>query len=245
MKRITAILLILSLMLLCWGCHKELENKPEEPQIRYENGTAFYTQKGGDYTMELRFMEPVLQGSEIKVLLEEQEVLGFTTQAPVSCLQISSPELALNRPYTITVNGKLQRHSVKPDGQEFPRPGDIPAPTQPTQPPIPVEPMGEIITIPTQERVEQETISLGDFSPPDFSSDTELGEIPSLLPPSNTEEEETVESGGLLPIEPFKPHDQEDEVPGTGILQIPTQRRSNIFTLTEKVTVFVSVGDAT
>lgn len=228
MKRITVVLLLLSLTLLCWGCSKEQPEATGSPQIHYEDTNAYYTQGGGEYTMDLRFQEPVAAGSEICLLLGEEKILGFTTEAAFSHLRLCSPELELNQPYTLTVNGKAQKHGPKNLREEFPQPGDIPEPSLPT---IPMEPMADATEPPVQDDGIKEPISFDD-PPAGFNGDIAVGEIPSLYPP--------VESGGLLPSEPFTPGNGNDDSgslnPGSAL-----GKEYNTFTLTKTVTEFTSV----
>ena len=50
MKRISLMLLLLCLPLLCWGCAQEKDLPHDTPQIRYENTSAYYTQEDAKYT---------------------------------------------------------------------------------------------------------------------------------------------------------------------------------------------------
>lgn len=137
MKRFAIFLLLLSLCLVCFGCSKEKETST--PMIRYEGSTAYYTQEDAKYTMELQFAKPVAAGSEIRLLQEEKEVLGFTTEAALSTLCIRSHKLEQNVAYSLTVNGVLQRHGVQKTEVSPADPGYIPDPTISTPPHEPMD----------------------------------------------------------------------------------------------------------
>ncbi len=231
MKRIFAILLVLCPVILCWACGKENTDTDQAPRIRYEDATAYYTHEGSTYTMDLQFDKTLTPGTKISLLLEEDEVLGFTTEAAISRLRLSSPKLEKDKDYTLKVNGILQSHGARNLAIETPRPGDIPRPTQPT---IPIEPVGEIVTLPTTDATE--AIETTDGSSPFENPPTIAisGEIPALTPVETT-------GNGILPSESFTSGQSEDH---DLTLRPAPQRSGTTFTLTGIVTEFTSVGDA-
>ena len=232
MKRIFTLLLILCLLPLCWACSKDKESTVKGPQIRYEDATAYYTHEGSTCTMDLQFEKTLTPGSQISLLLDEKEILAFTTEAAISRLRLSSPKLEKDKAYTLKVNGKLQKHGARGLLEDTPRPGDIPDPTQPT---IPVEPMTEVVTLPTTEATVTLETTEGSFSlenPPTISIE---GEIPALTPVETT-------NNGILPFEPFTPGQNENDSDLT--IRPAPQIAGTTFTLTATVTEFTSVGDA-
>ena len=240
MKKYIALLLILCTVFLCCACSKEKEDPAQGPRIRYEAATAHYTHEGSTYTMDLQFDRTLTPGSKISLLLDEDEILHFTTEAAVSRLRISSPLLEKNKGYTLKVNGKLQKHGARNLLEDTPRPGDIPDPTQPT---IPVEPMGQIQTAPSvstegtepTKTTESPIVPESSFSLENPPTITIESEIPSLIPVETTE-------NGLLPSESFKPGQGEENNDIT--IRPAPQSAGTVFTLTETVTEFTSVGDA-
>ncbi len=230
MKKYIALLLILCTVSLCWACSKEKTDNVQGPRIRYEDATAYYTHEGSTYTMDLQFEQPLTPGSKISLLLEEDEVLGFTTEAAISRLRLSSPKLERDKDYTLKINGKIQKHGARNILDDFPRPGDIPSPTQPT---IPIEPMGEIETAPAAP-TESTASTEGAFSLENPPTIAVTGEIPTLTPVESTD-------NGVLPSEGFTPG--KDEANDLTIRPAP-QNSGTAFTLTGTITEFTSVGDA-
>jgi len=231
MKKYIALLLILCTVFLCCACSKEKKDPTQGPQIRYEDATAHYTHEGSTYTMDLQFERTLTPGSEISLFLDETEILHFTTEAAISRLRLSSPELEKNKDYTLKVNGKLQKHAARNILEDTPRPGDIPDPTQPT---IPVEPMGQIETAPSVS-TEATAATEGSISLENPPTIAISGEIPALTPVETTE-------NGLLPSESFTPGQGKEDNDLT--IRPAPQSIGTVFTLTELVTVFTSVGDA-
>ena len=233
MKRILALLLILCLLPLCWACSKDKEATVKGTQIRYEDATAYYTHEGSTYTMDLQFEKTLTPGSQISLLLDEEEILAFTTEAAISRLRLSSPKLEKDKAYTLKVNGKLQKHGARVLREDTSRPGDIPAPTQPT---IPVEPMGEVVTLPTTEATVTLETTEGSLSLENHPTISIEGEIPALTPV------ETTNSNSILPFETFAPGQNENDSDLT--IRPTLQIAGTTFTLTTTVTEFTSVGDA-
>ncbi len=231
MKRIFALLLLLSAVSLFWACSKEDSPTVRGPRIRYEDGTAYYTHEGSTYTMDLQFDKTLTPGTEISLLLEDEEVLGFTTEAAVSRLRLSSPKLEKDKTYSLTVNGKLQRHGARTFLEDTPRPGDIPEPTQPT---IPVAPMGEVVTLPTTAATEAPETAEGSLSLENPPTVAVSGEIPALTPVETTD-------NGILPSVGFTPGQGEDH---DLTLNPAPQVSGTDFTLTALVTEFTSIRDA-
>ncbi len=233
MKRITAMILLLSLCLLCFGCSRT----PAEPQIRYEDTKAYYTQEGSKYAMEIQFTEPVTEGSTISLLLEEEEIIGFTAEASFSKLHLSSLDLELDKPYVLKVNGELQRHGKNRPVVEATEPGYIPEPTVPT---IPLEPMGDTTTSPTVSDENTEDKSPFD-TPPTIAEDISLGDISSITGVNPNENSSGVNSNGTLTTEPINADKVQTE---DSALRPNIQIGGTTFTLTGTVTGFVSVQNA-
>lgn len=223
MKRLTTVFLLLSLCLLCIGCSAE-QSSSAEPQIRYEDSTAYYTQNGAKYTMDLAFTDTVEKGSTIALLLDGKEILGFTAEEDFSHLRLSSVLLELNQPYHLTVNGKLQRHGKGRPIAETTPPGYIPDPTMPT---IPQEPMGEVVTTaPSSQDNENNDSPFG--TPPTIV----IEEIPSF------EDATSSVSNGILPSQPFGSGKTQSE---DSSLLTDVSMGGTEFTLTSTITGFVSV----
>ncbi len=66
--------------------------------------------------MELTFAQSVSAGSTVELLEGEQVLLSFTTERAMASLTLSCKELALNVPYTLKVNGKLQQYTAASAG---------------------------------------------------------------------------------------------------------------------------------
>ena len=114
---------------------------------------------GKQQYMELFFAREVAAQSEIKLLLNEQEIVAFTAERAFTSLTISAPSMALDVPYSLTVNSAVQTHAGGMDFNAMHRPphgGDVtlpegPLPTQdgmpdfeiPTPPQPPMEPSGK------------------------------------------------------------------------------------------------------
>lgn len=238
MKRITVALLILSLCLLCFGC-----GAPAKTQIRYESSTAYYTETGAKHSMDLMFEEPVAEGSTIAVLLDGEEILSFTTEAPFSRLQLSSPVLESGVSYNLKINGVLQCHgNSRPVAVET-QPGDIPEPTLST---IPQEPMGETAVAPTES--DNGSISSSDNNSSE-SSDSPFGTPPTIAEETisallDHEEQAPAEvnSNGTLNIGSFI----EDKVSSqNSSLTTEVEVGGTAFTITGTVSGFTSVRNAT
>ena len=95
--------------------------------------------------MELSFASQQQAGSVLELSQGETVVFRTTLLWACSSLLISAPELALNVPYTLTVDGVVQQHSngaVPIPGIGDDGPPDVEIPPQPTQPVFPasVEP---------------------------------------------------------------------------------------------------------
>ena len=250
MKRLIATLLILCLSLVCFGCGAE-KTPSTQPEIRYDDSGAYYTQEGATYSMELQFKEPVPEGSIISLLLEEEEILTFTAETAFSHLRLSSPKLELNQPYSLKVNGVLQCHGKSRPATQPPQPGDIPEPTLST---VPQEPM-TATTAPTQSSADkgsstdtpavepsptetQDPFAGSPFvTPPTVSIDTDIDNIPSL-----TDGEDPMPGiGDNLPRPTISNHGNSSE----DLSLRPNLRTGGIyFTLTATVTGFSSVRDA-
>ena len=237
MKRIAIALLALSLCLVCFGCSSD------RPTIRYENSMAYYTQKGSSYTMELQFDEPVSEGSTVALLLEGEEILSFTAEANFSRLRLSSVKLELNKPYTLEVNGVLQCHGKGRVVVEETEPGYIPDPTTVT---IPQEPMMEVE--PTTVEITVETAGTEETSENDspFGTPPTVAEegitIGSVISGQTPTVGGTTNSDGTLNQKPIN----EDKTSGTSqSLQTTIEVGGTTFTLTNTVTGFASVRNAT
>lgn len=120
--------------------------------------------------MELSFTEALRAGSMLE--LRHGETVVFRTALLWSCssLLISAPELALNLPYTLTVDGVVQQHSngaVPIPGIGDDGPPDVEIPPQPTQPVLPaaVEPAGDTDAQPPT--VGLEPVPSGEQEPPE------------------------------------------------------------------------------
>ena len=229
MKRIIATLLLLCIMATLCSCTKDQPHTSDSPSLRHEGTTAYYTAGESTCTMDLEFQQTVAANSKVSLLLEEEEILTFTTEADLSRLQISHPRLEKNKTYTLIVNGKIQKHGSRPLPIVPPRPGDIPDPTQPT---VPVEPMGQIATV--APSVTDET--RGNEEPPVFENPpivSIVDDIPSLTP---------IDGSGILPSESFVPGQSEQH--NDLIIRPAPQIRGTGFTLTGAVTEFASVTDA-
>ncbi|MBR4308587.1 MAG: hypothetical protein IKT58_03225 [Oscillospiraceae bacterium] len=236
MKRITIALLVLCLCLICFGCDAS------QPTIRYENSMAYYTQKGASYTMELQFDEPVTEGSTITLLLEGEEVLGFTAEGEFTRLRLSSVKLELNKPYSLEINGVIQCHGKGRVTVEENDPGYIPDPTTVT---IPQEPMMEVeITVATTaETTPTEETSENDspFGTPPTIAEEGIT-IGSITPTQESTVSGSLNSDGTLNSKPLN----EDKVSGDNqSLQTSIEVGGTVFTLTNTVTGFASVRNAT
>lgn len=226
MKRIIALLLAGALCLLCFGC-----GTAKSPKLRYDGTTAYYTQEGSTYTMDLQFESPVTKGSTVVLLLEEEEILSFTAEEDFSRLSLSSVKLEANRPYTLSVNGTLQCHG-KSRGEAYDNElGYIPEPTLST---IAQEPMGEV-PVETTAPTETENYEDSPFgTPPTIAEETVTSLLGNVVPTTGD-----VNSDGTLTTEPITADKAENSA-----LRPNTQIGGTTFTITGTVTGFTSVRNA-
>ena len=223
MKKIVALSMVFSILLLCCACGSE-PVKEEDTIIRYEAGAADYTQEGAKLTMELNFAQPVPAESEIALMYGNETLLQFRLGEAISQLQISSKELRENIGYTLLVDGVMQKHGQ----QEENKPGDIPSPTEPT---VPVE-------VKTQESESTESETEGGFNFNEPPAGLEIGQPIGSL----SGEEIDVTSGGELPSEGFQPG-KEDSTLETEIVNPLTNRDKTKFQLDGDYTSFYEVRD--
>ncbi len=227
MKRFTALLLMVAVCLLCFGC-----GASGSPKIRYDSSTAYYTQEGSDYTMDLQFETPVTEGSTITLLLEEEEILSFTAEESFSRLSLSSVKLEADLPYTLSVNGELQCHGKTRVETDNPDLGYIPEPTLFT---IPLEPMGSTNTPETTASTEADTYEDSPFGGPPTVAEETLSSLLGNDAPSSA----GTNSDGTLTSEPLTAEKAENSA-----LRPNTQFGGTTFIITGTVTGFTSVRNA-
>ena len=224
MKKIVALAMVFSILLLCCACGTE-PAKEEDTIIRYEAGAAYYTQEGAKLTMELNFAQPVPAESEIALMYGNETMLQFRLGQAISQLQISSKELREETGYTLLVDGVVQKHGQ----QEGSKPGDIPSPNEPT---VPVE-------VKSQEGESTEAETEATFNFNETPAGLTIGEPIGSLSGEKIE----VNPGGELPSEGFQPG-KEDSTLESEVINPLTNRDKTKFLLDGDYTSFHEVRDA-
>lgn len=227
MKKIVALAMVFSILLLCCACGTE-PAKEEDTIIRYEAGAAYYTQEGAKLTMELNFAQPVPAESEIALMYGNETMLQFRLGQAISQLQISSKELREEIGYTLLVDGVVQKHGQ----QEESKPGDIPSPNEPNEPTAPVD-----VKSHEGESTSEQTENVYDFH--EAPAGLEIGEPIGSL----SGEEIHVTPGGELPSEGFQPGKEDSDLEIEVINPLTTRDKTK-FLLDGDYTSFHEVRDA-
>lgn len=204
--------------------------------------------------MELTFAQTVRSGSTIALLDGEKTVLSFAAERDFSSLTLSSPELELAVPYTLTVDGVVQQHGGvggRLDGMDG-QPGDqngMGAWERPN--------MGEAEMLPTDGRSNDEVYipePPGGMDAPDTVTQgmngggerPEGGEIPekpqddAMMPPDGEEMQKPNAEGMQMPDGDMQQRTEEGTIdPFAG----DSTEVSTEFTLSENGHTFSNVRD--
>lgn len=153
--------------------------------VRNEETSA---QSGQQY-MELSFASSLPAGSQIKLTApDDSELLSFTTEKACQSMVFSSPQLALDTDYTLTVNGTVQQYTghqgggfgggMPPQMQDGQQPPELPEGMEPPQMPDqsqPLEMPGDMVgRDPTAKPDDRQTPPGGFHGQPGDRSQAEL-----------------------------------------------------------------------
>ena len=180
------------------------------------------TSLGSQQFMELFFQNEVPAQSEVKLLSGEQEIIAFTAERAFTSLTLSAPSMALDVPYSLTVNGVPQAYTGMMGGFDGmfqpPHGGDISLPEG---------------SLPTEG-------SMPDFeipNPPEPPMEPSGKE-----PPSGEEGQKPTPPEGENGQRPTPPDGQMPEMP-TGNMQ-PTGQGGTDFVISDENHSFSGVCDA-
>ena len=233
MRKITALVLVAALLLLCCACSRKSESEGNETVIRYESNGAYYTQDGAEHTMELNFARLVPAESEITLTDGEATLVQFRLSVAVSKISIAARGLEENVPYTVLVDGVAQRHGKDVESFEgVTLEPEQPTITEPEQPTIPTEIRGQ-----ETEPATEGKFGLSLEQPPTIAEE-------GLVLDSITGGASNIPSGGELPSQSFTPG-KEQSTPDTLNTEVTPTRNMTRFVLSGKLTSFRDVQDAT
>lgn len=179
------------------------------------------TSLGSQQFMELFFASNVALDSQIKLLSGESEIVSFTADRAFSSLTLSAPSMAVNTPYTLTVNGVAQTYTGNMGfvGMgRLPHGGEISLP----EGELPMEGGMPDFEIPSQPQPEIEIEGIEPPTPPEG----EEGEIPT--PPEGEDGERPTPPEGEEGERPTPPEGEEGEIPIRPEGQMPEMPSGNM-----------------